>query len=81
MGKFQAVDQVEAVDAEGERLPRYALSGVVEGAGFPVVWVCGEEEWEKARAEGREPDGVPWPAEDVSPREPPRTDSQALACT
>ena len=81
MGKFQAGDQVEVVDAEGERLPRCALSGVVEGADFPVVWVCREEEWERARAEGREPDGVPWPAEDVRPREPTRADRQAVACT
>jgi hypothetical protein len=70
VGNFQAGDQVEVVDAEGERLPRRALGGVVDGADFPVVWVCREEEWQAAQREGREPDGVPWPAEDVRPRVP-----------
>jgi hypothetical protein len=66
MGTFQAGDHVEVVDAEGERLPRRALSDVVDGADFPVVWVCREEEWVAATREGRAPEGVPWPAEDVS---------------
>jgi len=65
MGSFQAGDQVEAVDAEGERLRRRAMSTVVDGVDFPVVWVCREEEWHAAHREGREPEGVPWPAEDV----------------
>ncbi len=30
-----------------------------------VVRVCTEEEWSAAQQEGREPDGVPWPIEDV----------------
>jgi hypothetical protein len=67
MGSFQTGDQVEAVDVEGERLRRRALGGVVDGVDFPVVWVCREEEWHAARREGREPEGVPWPAEDVHP--------------
>jgi hypothetical protein len=66
MGNFQAGDQVEVVDAEGERLRRRALGGVIDGADFPVVWVCREEEWVAAKHEGREPEGVPWPAGDVS---------------
>lgn len=61
-------DLVVAVDAEGEELPRRALSGPVNGANFEVVWVCREEEWHAALREGREPDGVPWPVEDVRPR-------------
>lgn len=69
MGKFQAGDHVEIVDAEGERLPRRALGGIVDGEDFAVVWVCREEEWSAAQREGREPDRVPWPAEDVRPRE------------
>ena len=52
-------------DALGQLLPRRAITGVVPGHDFPVVWVCGEEEWEAAREEGREPEDVPWPAEDV----------------
>lgn len=69
MGKFTAGDHVDALDAEGERLPRRALGGMVDGADFPVVWVCREEEWRAAQSEGREPEGVPWPAEDVRLRE------------
>jgi hypothetical protein len=38
---------------------------IVRGEDFPVVWVAREEEWEAAQAEGREPNAVPWPADDV----------------
>jgi hypothetical protein len=51
--------------ADGQLLPRRAISDVERGEDFPVVWVSREEEWEAAQAEGREPDAVPWPAEDV----------------
>jgi hypothetical protein len=47
-----------------------AMSGVVPGHSFPVVWVCTEEDWATAQSQGIEPDGVPWPAEDVQPAEP-----------
>jgi hypothetical protein len=67
VGSFQVGDRVEVVDAEGERLRRRALGGVIDGVDFPVVWVCREEEWLAAQREGRDPDGVPWPAEDVHP--------------
>ena len=60
---------VVARDAEGEELPRRALTGVVDGHDFPVVWVCREEEWTEAEQEHRKPEGVPWPAEDVRPAE------------
>lgn len=56
---------VLARDAFGQLLKRRAVSGPVQGHDFEVVWVCREEEWEAAQAEGREPDAVPWPAEDV----------------
>jgi len=56
---------VTVVDAVGDELPRIALSQPKRGEDFPVVWVCRPEEWEAARAEGREPEGVPWPREDV----------------
>lgn len=58
-------DLVMATDAEGIQLPRRALGGVINGADFPVIWVCREEEWQAAHQEGREPEGVPWPADDV----------------
>jgi hypothetical protein len=61
-------DLVTATDAEGVQLPKRALGGVIQGDDFPVVWVCREEEWEASRREGREPEGVPWPADDVQPR-------------
>jgi hypothetical protein len=49
-------------------LERRALTGVVEGQDFPVVWVCKEVEWSEARDQGPDsPDAVPWPAEDVRP--------------
>lgn len=60
-------DAVTIVTAFDERLPRRALSGVTTGSDFLVVWVCREEEWEAAHRDGREPEGVPWPADDVIP--------------
>lgn len=51
--------------ATGKKVPRRAVSGVVNGDDFLVVWVCGEEEYEEAQREGREPDAVPWPANAV----------------
>jgi hypothetical protein len=42
-----------------------ALTGVVAGGDFPVVWACSPREWNAASAEGRDPDGIPWPAGDV----------------
>lgn len=46
---------------------RRAITSVVEGRDFPVVWVCSEQEWDLARAQGRDPEGIPWPAENVEP--------------
>lgn len=51
--------------ANGTILERRAITGPVPGDDFRVVWVCPLDEWEGAQAEGREPDGIPWPAEDV----------------
>lgn len=56
---------VWAQDAFGKRLTRRAISDVVEGGDFDVVWVCKEDEWAAALKEERDPVGVPWPAEDV----------------
>jgi len=64
---MQRGQQVSVRDAFGEQLERRALGGQVMGTDFLVVWVCSEEEWITSRDEGREPKGVPWPAEDVRP--------------
>jgi hypothetical protein len=62
-----AGERIEALDVAGKQLRRRAVSGVVPGHDFPVVWVTSEEEWQAALDEGRDPDAVPWPAEDVRP--------------
>ena len=59
-------DVVDAVGADGRVRQLRALSGAIDGGDFPVVWVCGEREWEAAHAGGRDPVGIPWPASDVS---------------
>ncbi len=64
---IHAGDVVVVVDAAGERLPRRALGSRVMGSSFEVIWVCREDEWHAAQREGRRPDGVPWPAQDVMP--------------
>jgi hypothetical protein len=51
--------------ADGELLTRRALTAVEMGSTFEVVWVCKDAEWEVATAEGREPEGMPWPADAV----------------
>ena len=62
---IKAGDQVVALNARGERSERIALTPVVMGRDFLVVWICRPDEWIAAQSEGRSPDGVPWPAEDV----------------
>jgi hypothetical protein len=64
---IRAGDRVMTRNAFGEENERHALSEVIEGDDFAVVWVCSEGEWEQARFEGREPEGIPFPAEDVRP--------------
>jgi hypothetical protein len=56
---------VTVKDAEGRMLRRIAASDVTPGRDFDVVWLARPEEWEAAKAEGREPIITPWPAEDV----------------
>ena len=65
-------DQVVVASADGVERQLRALGGVVAGGDFAVVWVCSEREWNEAEAEGREAQGIPWPAEDVraADREP-----------
>lgn len=66
MTEMEAGAVVVVRDAVGAWLPRRTTTGVVEGRDFEVVWLCTEEEWQAARAENRDPDARPWPAEDVS---------------
>jgi hypothetical protein len=61
---------VTVVDAFGNELSKVALGGPVLGEDFAVVWVSRQEEWELAATEGREPEAVPWPLEDVHAETP-----------
>jgi hypothetical protein len=65
MQNFKAGDLVVVIDMTGKALPKRALGPVVPGGSFDVVWACREEEWVTAQTEGRKPEGLPWPAEDV----------------
>jgi hypothetical protein len=56
---------VLVTDSRGRDHRKVALSRVVAGRDIPVIWACREDEWEAARREQREPEGVPWPAKDV----------------
>ncbi len=42
-----------------------ALGRPIQGRDFPVVWVCTDNEWERANAAGDDPDGLPWPLDAV----------------
>lgn len=57
--------KVLASAADGTTRELRALGGVIAGGDFAVVWASSEREWEAAEAEGRDPVGIPWPAEDV----------------
>jgi hypothetical protein len=59
--------KVIARSSADKLLQKRALTGIVMGEDFPVIWVCREEEWQEAIAEGRETEGVPWPADAVEP--------------
>ena len=58
-------DRVIVENALGERSERVAMTGVVQGHDFMVVWVCRPDEWEAAQREGRDPVGMPYPKDDV----------------
>ena len=64
--RIQPGAKITVRDVVGRTLPRRAITGVQEGGTFKVVWACPEHEWQAASAEGREPGGIPWPAEDVT---------------
>ena len=57
--------RIEVRNGRSITLTRRAITGVVAGEDFPVVWARSEEEWEDALNGERPPEGVPWPAEDV----------------
>lgn len=59
-------DSLAADCADGLTRPVRALSRVVAGGDFAVVWACSDREWEKAQFEHRQPKGIPWPAGDVT---------------
>lgn len=65
MNEFARGDVIIVKDARGYELRKRALGPTIQGGSFEVVWACREEEWQAAQAEGREPEGMPWPAEDV----------------
>ena len=57
-------DAVTVRTAFGDLLERVALTGVEMGRDFPVVWVCSRDDWEAGKT-GDQPEGLPWPADDV----------------
>lgn len=56
-------DRVIVRTAEGTLVPRVAVSGIIQGAWFPVVLVCKAEDWPDAN--GDRSKSVPWPADAV----------------
>jgi len=69
MSEIERGARLTAQAADGSKRELRALGGVIAGGDFAVVWACSEREWDAADAEGREPEGIPWPAEDVEVRE------------
>jgi hypothetical protein len=65
MDQIQRGDWLAADAADGVPRELRALGGIIAGGDFAVVWACSAAEWDAATAEGREPEGIPWPAEDV----------------
>lgn len=57
---------VDAITVGGEQVRLRALGAPKAGRDFAVVWVCTEPEWDRAERDGDEPDGLPWPLEDVT---------------
>jgi hypothetical protein len=52
---------VEARTASGDFVRMRALGAPTRGKDFPVLWVCTEDEYERATSRGEELDGIPWP--------------------
>jgi hypothetical protein len=51
--------------ADNRLVARRAVTGVVQGRDFPVIWVCHEDAWDEAHLGGQSPQGLPWPADAV----------------
>lgn len=58
MAEIRPGDAVIVQTAGGAKVPMRALSAVVKGAKFPIVWVSPAEEPDRR---------IPWPAEYVHP--------------
>lgn len=69
MERIERGDWLVANAADGEQRELRALGEVIAGGDFAVVWACKPSEWDAAQAEGRDPEGIPWPAEDVKAAE------------
>ena len=65
MSKIRRGDQLVGAAADGQERELYALGEVIAGGDFAVVWVCSRDEWEAAQFEDREPEGIPWPADEL----------------
>ena len=65
MDHIERGDWLTGEAADGVPRELRALGGAIAGGDFAVVWACSPAEWDAATAEGREPEGIPWPAEDV----------------
>jgi len=78
MAVIKPGSRVLARSAFDELLERRAVTGVQPGYDFPVVWVCSEEEWQGAQSEGREPEGLAWPADDVQLAQPEEPGHEAM---
>lgn len=66
MDPIQRGDWLQAQAADGRSRDLRALGPIIAGGDFAVVWACSTAEWDAAEGEGREPEGIPWPAEDVT---------------
>lgn len=63
MKPIERGDQVVVTDAAGKEHPRRAVTGVVRGHDFLVVWVCKEDRWPTEPS--LEAGAIPWPADAV----------------
>jgi hypothetical protein len=56
---------LEARTAGGEEIQVRALGRPMKGRDFPIVWVCTEEEYQRAQESASEADGIPWPLDAI----------------
>jgi hypothetical protein len=61
---------VAATTAAGETIYLRALGEPTQGRDFAVLWVCTEEEWNRANVEGDDADGLPWPTDAITELQP-----------